>query len=624
MEEKRKLLTATNIELADLVEAKKEAEKALAESCKQQEVRSYVPHRPCSRLVRPQTPQKVSENCPPAFTPMNPTKRDVNHALGVLEQIKHEMSHLFPEVERLLKEKAPSYSSMQRVSSRKSQVEKLPSVPLTNPVNLVAAPVASAEEVKPTRSLSQRPSRISQSTLAAISQMWANAMEEAANETATMEESQPEQFTIEIASQAIEESHLPQSTKDSVSQTMEDSQLKQSMMNPASQTTMKVQHPTVDAASQTTMKEPTMDVASQTTVEESQNVVYQTMDEGQLQLSTLEATLQANMDAASSQSSIWCEAPSIDDFTVSFEDRLDKVRSSGPTPVSQAESCSTICRRPSSLECQSSDGLRIDEGRAPNEMPQEESYHSICRPPSIECMSSEALRIDEGRITKQQSPLQEEKLSCTLNEGAHQYDSASTLGMLSTRWSTLQEVDNDCSQITESTTDLNDPDPCKECQEDDTSPEQSFYRAPTPPAYPKPLGSHVRGVISCQSSLRQIKEDCPSDFSTEFTSPLAVHTAVVPYHSQRTRLGLKKNIDLTSNEQKQYYEERLKDSRADLAGKEEEIRKSLLDLVPPKRTVEEFYTAEAEGNPVPAPTPVVSTNVSETQMKEKVSFVVVF
>ena len=612
MEEKRKLLTATNIELGDLVEAKKEVEKVLADSYKQQEVRSYVPHRPCSRIVRPQTPQKVSESSPSAFTPMNPTKQDVTHALGVLEQIKHDMSHLFPEVQRLLKERAPSYTSMRRVSSRKSQVEKLPSVPLTNPVNLVAAPVASAEEVKPTRSLSQRPSRISQSTLAAISQMWANAVEEAANETATMEESQPEQIAIEIAMKASR-----QSTTDTVSQTLEDSQLMESMMD--SKTTMEVQHPTVDQASQTTMEEPTMDASSQTTVEESLDVADQTMDEGQLLQSTMEATLQANMDATSSQSGIWYEAPSIDDFTMSFEDRLDEPRSSSSTPVSQTESCSSLCRRPSSLECQSSYGLRIDEGRVPSEMLQEDSFHSICRPPSIECLSSEALRIDEGRITKQQSSLQEKEFSHALNAAAHQYDSASTLGMLSTRWSTLQQVDSECPQTTEGTSDLNELDPSNECQQDDTSPEQSFYRVPTPPAYPKPLGTHVRGVISCQSSLRQIKEDCPSDFSAEFTSPLAVHTAVVPYHSQRTRLGLKKNVDLTSNEQKQYYEERLKDSRADLAGKEEEIRKSLLDLLPPKRTVDEFYTSEAESNPVPAPTPVISTTVSETQIKEEVS-----
>ena len=299
----------------------------------------------------------------------------------------------------------------------------------------------------------------------------------------------------------------------------------------------------------------------------------------------------------------------------------------------------------------SSEALKIDEGRiaeaAFNKEPfsctsnEDDSASTLYyRPPSIECMSSEALKIDEGRAEPAK-----ESFSCTSN-GAHQYDSASTLGILSTRWSTLQQVDTEClpidnseSTCTRGATDQQDVGDAANSssaldypsesemdytnegyQQEDASSQHSFHRVPTPPAYPKPPGYHVRGVISCQSSLRQIKEDCLSDFSKEFVSPLAVHTAVLPYQSQRTRLGLKKNVELTPHEQEQYYEERLKESRADLAEKEEEIRKSLLDLLPPKRTLDEFYAAETEGNQVPASTPVASSTASETRLEtEKVS-----
>ena len=323
------------MELADIVEAKREAERALIEN-QQQEVRISIPHRPGSRLVRRQSPQQVSESSPPAFTLMNPTKREVTHALGVLEQIKRDMSHLFPQVESLLKERVHSHSSLRRVSSRKSQVEKLPSVPLTNPVNLVAAPVASdKEEVKPTRSLSQKPSKISQSTLAAISQMWANAVEEAAIENATpqtLEESQPEQYTM-AASQTMEDSQLERSTKDTTSQTLKKPQLQQSSVETISQNKEEPQ-----------LQQSTAETAPQTIMKEFQELASQTMDE-ELQQPNVEI---ANMEVqARSCSSLWSEALTIGDDTVVYKDGLDELRSSASTPVTQTEPLELYTRPPS-------------------------------------------------------------------------------------------------------------------------------------------------------------------------------------------------------------------------------------------------------------------------------------
>ena len=647
------------MELAELIEAKREAEKTLAEkqdalimSYKQQEVR-HSSYRPCSKLVRQQTPQMVSESSPSAFTPMNPTKQDVTHALGVLEQIKHDMSHLFPEVERLLKERAPSYSSVRRVSSRKSQVEKLPSIPLTNPVNLVAAPVASEkEEVEPMRSISQRLSRISQSTLAAISQMWANAVEE----TATMESQakayeQSPQFTVE-------EPQLQQSTVDTASQTsMEEPQLQRSTVDTASQTNMEepqLQRSTMDTASQTNMEEPqlqqsTVDTASQTNMEEPQlqrstmDTASQTMDKPQLQRSTMDTASQTNMEEPQLQNNV--EEP----IKQVCGSELNEFSPSSSTCVSSSESHSSLCRRPSSIECQSSEDLRIDEGRVPNEMVQEESYQSICRPPSIECMSSEALRVDEGKITKpafeekpQQSSLEVKNVS---NEAAHQYDSASTLGVLSTRWSTLQQVDSQSTAeeskctSSEETNEPNTQDSAssfsalgrlserwseldssnKGCQRENTSSQSSVHKIPTPPTYPRPAGYPVGGVLSCQSSIHVIK-DCSLK---ECVSPLTVHSqAMVPYQSQTTCLGLRTNETLASSEKIHMptKEELQRESRADAAEKEEGIR-SEMDLPPSNTAPEELHTAEVEGNQVPAPSTVVS-NLSETQLKmeeEKVS-----
>ena len=720
------------MELAGLIEAKREAEKTLAEkqdalimSYKQQEVR-HSSYRPCSKLVRQQTPQKVSECSPSAFAPMNPTKQDVTHALGVLEQIKHDMSHLFPEVERLLKERAPSYSSVRRVSSRKSQVEKLPSIPLTNPVNLVAAPVASEkEEVEPMRSISQRLSKISQSTLAAISQMWANAVEETATMESqakayeqspqfTVEEPQLQQSTVDTASQTsmeepqlqrstvdtasqtsmeepqlqrstvdtasqtnMEEPQLQQSTVDTASQTnmeepqlqrstmdtasqtnMEEPQLQQSTVDTASQTNMEepqLQQSTVDTASQTNMEEPqlqqsTVDTASQTNMEEPQlqrstmDTASQTMDKPQLQRSTMDTASQTNMEEPQLQNNV--EEP----IKQVCGSELNEFSPSSSTCVSSSESHSSLCRRPSSIDCQSSEDLRIDEGRVPDEMLQEESYQSICRPPSIECMSSEALRVDEGKITKpafedkpQQSSLKVKNVS---NEVAHQYDSASTLGVLSTRWSTLQQVDSQSTaeeskctsseetyepstqdsassfsalgRLSERWSELDSSN--KGCQRENTSSQSSVHKIPTPPTYPRPAGYPVRGVLSCQSSIHVIK-DCSLK---ECVSPLTVHSqAMVPYQSQTTRLGLRTNETLASSEQIHMptKEERQRESRADAAEKEEGIR-SEMDLPPSNTAPEELHTAEVEGNQVPAPSTVVSSNLSETQLKmeeEKVS-----
>ena len=127
-------------------------------------------------------------------------------------------------------------------------------------------------------------------------------------------------------------------------------------------------------------------------------------------------------------------------------------------------------------------------------------------------------------------------------------------------------------------------------------------------------------MISCQSSLRQIKENSASDFNNEFVSPLAVHSqGVFPYRSQRTHLGIKNNMEITPADRKQFYEERLIHSRDELIKQDERIRNSMEELVPPKRTLLEFYTAEGEGNPMPAPTPEVTPMVSETCMQLEVS-----
>ena len=220
----------------------------------------------------------------------------------------------------------------------------------------------------------------------------------------------------------------------------------------------------------------------------------------------------------------------------------------------------------------------------------------------------------------------ENECSCTAD--ASKYDSASTLG------STLQEAEssddggtsepeNTSTTSNEENTDafttncISEKLPSLNFEEEEFTP-TSIPRVPTPPVYPRPAGYALRGVISCQSSLRQIKENSASDFTNEFVSPLAVHSqAVVPYHSQRTQLGITDHMEM---ERKQFYEERLIRSRDELIKQEEQIRKSMKELIPPKRTLSEFYAAEAEGNPMPAPTLEVTPVVSETCLQLEVSF----
>ncbi len=225
----------------------------------------------------------------------------------------------------------------------------------------------------------------------------------------------------------------------------------------------------------------------------------------------------------------------------------------------------------------------------------------------------------------------ENECSCTAD--ASKYDSASTLGILSTMWSTLQETEssddgktsepeNTSTTSNEENTDafitncISENLPSLNFGEEEFT-LTSIPRVPTPPVYPRPAGYALRGVISCQSSLRQIKENSASDFTNEFVSPLAVHSqAVVPYHSQRTQLGITDHMEM---ERKQFYEERLIRSRDELIKQEEQIRKSMKELIPPKRTLSEFYAAEAEGNPMPAPTLEVTPVVSETCLQLEVS-----
>ncbi len=230
----------------------------------------------------------------------------------------------------------------------------------------------------------------------------------------------------------------------------------------------------------------------------------------------------------------------------------------------------------------------------------------------------------------------ETESSCTAQ--ASKYDSASTLGILSTIWSTIQKAKGPSSDkggtsepgyaSTKSNEETNDAFTSNSISEKMSSlnsgeeefTQTSIPRIPTPPAYSRPAGYTVRGVISCQSSLRQIKENSASDFNNEFVSPLAVHSqGVFPYHSQRTHLGIKNNMEITPADRKQFYEERLIRSRDELIKQDERIRNSMEELVPPKRTLLEFYTAEAEGNPMPAPTPEVTPMVSETCMQLGVS-----
>ncbi len=147
--------------------------------------------------------------------------------------------------------------------------------------------------------------------------------------------------------------------------------------------------------------------------------------------------------------------------------------------------------------------------------------------------------------------------------------------------------------------------------------ENSFiiHRRPTPPAYYHPAGYPVRGVISCQSSLRQIKEHAPTNFKNEFSTPLPKYPlAVVPYHSQRSRLGMKCNVQMSSSEHTELYEERLKQSREELIKQDIRIRESMGALVPPKRTLGEFYAADTDGNPMPTPTPPLSPKASQVQL----------
>lgn len=141
-------------------------------------------------------------------------------------------------------------------------------------------------------------------------------------------------------------------------------------------------------------------------------------------------------------------------------------------------------------------------------------------------------------------------------------------------------------------------------------------RRPTPPAYYRPPGYPVRGVMSCQSSLRQIKEHAPTSFKNEFSTPLPKYPqAVEEYHSQRACLGMKHNtVPITHSEHMELYGERPRQSRDELTKQEERIRGGMEELVPPRRTLGEFYAAEAEGNPMPAPTPPVSPEASQTEL----------
>ena len=127
---------------------------------------------------------------------MGCTKRDVAHAVGLLEKIKADLSQLFPRQSNYIQRRTST--QVPRIPSRKSQVEKLPSIPNTYPVNLTAAPMPT-EDLQPRRSVARHSSRISQSTLSAISQMWTAAVEEAEAEVVT------ERASVEVASQTMEQ-----------------------------------------------------------------------------------------------------------------------------------------------------------------------------------------------------------------------------------------------------------------------------------------------------------------------------------------------------------------------------------------------------------------------------------
>ena len=406
---------------------------------------------------------------------MGCTKKDVAHAVELLEKIKADLSHLFPRQSNYIQRRTST--QVPRIPSKKSQVDKLPSISNTYPVNLTAAPVTKVEDdLQPKRSVDRHSSRISQSTLSAISQMWAAAVQEAEVEVVT------ERASMEVASQTMEQ----------------------------------------------------------------------------------------------------------------------------PSTVPE-------------------------NGSAPEFVPTEKSTASD--KPNADVVPEQEVVSD----TSVQSDLK----NAPTEDEANKYPSTSTLGMLSTMWSTIQQSeslssdsasasietsDEEFSYSSTSTLKCHNEDKCElntenafgsevEAPEDEAIQlDNSVVRPPTPPVHPK--RSHlIKEAVASQTSLRQIREGTVSDFTNEFASPLAVYShAMVPYQSARTRFGLHSLLDGSHTQELEEEASNSQPSSAmsEIAAENEQLRNSLLDLVPPMRTLEEYYAAESETSPIPPPCSPVSQQESTT------------
>ena len=404
---------------------------------------------------------------------MGCTKRDVAHAVELLEKIKTDLSNLFPRQSNYIQRRTST--EVPKIPSKKSQVDKLPSIPNTYPVNLTAQPVP-MEDLKPKRSVARHSSRISQATLSAISQMWTAAVEEAEAEVVT------ERTSMEVASQTME-----------------------------------------------------------------QPLVVPTM---------------------------------------------------------------------------------------PEVVATEKSTSMISSQLSVEAVS------DKPNVNQEVVAVHSSLKNDLADEEANKYPSTSTLGMLSTMWSTLQESESLSSDnasagietsgdnlqestmchdeiVSELTTENPSEDEADIPEDESLQTENSVVRPPTPPVHPK--RSHlVKEAVASQTSLRQIREDTVSDFTNEFVSPLAVYShTMVPYQSVRTRFGLHSSLDDSQTQEVEKKGSESQPSSSTMIDENEQLRNSLLDLVPPMRTLEEYYAAESETSPVPPPCSPVSQQESTTESSGK-------
>jgi len=495
------------------------------------------------------------------MVPQSPTQRQVNHALQSIADIKHNLSMVSPHLESILVRREPAHSPPPPLpqltprppaSGRNLRVEELP------PVNIIptAAPTRETSQYLPQSPPRPVPKPRSFGRNLSEQLQSADIMPSAASTEETRPVPKPRSFgrdlsmtkptpklrsscrlsieqlpSVDIMPSAAPVNEFPSDEEINKPVDSCPSELSEGVVSPPDAPmvtaveksnpsmaitsselvchTIKPRPSTTDAGSQTELESPkTKDATSQANIRPS------TTDAGS-QSEPEPAVTQDNASQTEVAEPLFKDASSQTDFESSEPKKSTSSQTGFEMPAT------------ADADCQTTDPALITPVQSHSSLLPEESLHRVySRPSSIECMSSDDLRIDEGRPPRCADKAEESK-----------YDSMSTLGILSTNWTALQEALADYSE---------------------TRPGADSTKIPTPPSSPKPDG-----------------------------------------YSQTTQ--------------------RYRLTRAEIEAEHERVRvRSLKDLVPPMRTLEEYYAAEAEGNPMPAPTPkrMLSPTVSSTQLQQ--------